>query len=175
MRKLFVFLIATSLTLGLFFNISFATDDIIDEHILSTEEFKETDPIPDNSGTSHKNITTESLSKEEIIDIILNDAEFNSYLSDELENIYNSLVEFVLQKPEILKHFEDSLNITEPSEIRNFFEELITSKDVKDCLISLLDEPDFYNVFKNGNLDTLIDAFYETLTIWDRKFPISYC
>lgn len=174
MRKLFSFLIVICLTVGLCLNFSFAIDST-DTAMFSTEEFKETDPIPDISTALSKDDSHKVLSKDELIDIILNDDEFNSYLNDELENIYDSLVGFVMQKPEILKNFEDSLNITQPDEIRNFFEELITSADVKDCLISLLDDSNFYDVFKSGNLEALVEAFYETLTIWNRNFLSHTC
>lgn len=172
MKKICKFLFLVIFVFITSFNVSFATETVDtsnDKKIFSTGEF---DTLNENSqvNSNEKKINSYSLnqenptlSKDEIVDIILNDAEFNEYVETELEHVYTSLTNFVLAKPEILNNFKTSLDITEPTEIKDFFKSLISSDDVKDCLISLLEDDELLDIFKNGNLDALLDVFYDTL------------
>ena len=175
MKKFNNFLFILTLILCVNVNCSFATENIStndDKKMFSTGEFNsheqsinsslELDEKNINSYSLDKSENT-SLSKEELVDIILNDPEFNEYVETELDHVYSSLTDFVLAKPDMLDNFKTSLDITEPDEIKDFFKSLISSKDIKDCLISLLDDEELFDIFKNGNLDTLIDAFYDCL------------
>ena len=158
MKKFCNFLFLVILAFCLSFNVSFATEtnNTTEEKIFSTGEFDIHNQASNNSLESNEKkfnsysldkVDTTCLSKDEIVDIIQNDPEFNEYVETELDNVYSSLTDFVLEKPEMLDNFKTSLDIKQPDEIKNFFKSLISSKDVKDCLISLLDDDELLEVF----------------------------